>query len=87
MLAIAKTDFLASVANPDRDGYSVLMELWRSPALLIVLSGQQDHGGLIRALDVTIVGSTEQCDQLAQAKDLFAVLRVRSNPTLADCRI
>jgi DNA-binding NarL/FixJ family response regulator len=51
--AIAKTDFLASVAKRDRDGHSVLTELrGRSPAVLIVLSGQQDHGGLVRAFDV-----------------------------------
>jgi DNA-binding NarL/FixJ family response regulator len=53
MSAIAKIDFLASVAKRDRDGYSVLMELrGRSPAVLIVFSGQQDRGGLVRALDV-----------------------------------
>jgi hypothetical protein len=53
MSAIAKTDFLASAANVERHGYSVPMELWRSPALLIVLSGQQDHGGLIRVTRAT----------------------------------
>jgi DNA-binding CsgD family transcriptional regulator len=53
MSAIAKTDFLASVANPDWDGYSVLTELrGRSPALLIVFPGRQDHSGLVRALDI-----------------------------------
>jgi DNA-binding CsgD family transcriptional regulator len=45
MSPIAKTDFLASVTKPDRDGYSALTELGeRSPAVLIV------H--LVRALDV-----------------------------------
>ena len=45
MSPITKTDFLASVAKPDRNGYSALTELGeRSPAVLIV------H--LIRALDV-----------------------------------
>src|SRR5258708_34307145 len=53
MSAIAKTDFLASVAKRDRDGFSVLTELrGRSPAVLIVLSGQQDRGGLVRAVNV-----------------------------------
>jgi DNA-binding NarL/FixJ family response regulator len=53
MSAIAKTDFLASVGKPDGDGYSVLMALpGQSPAVLIVLSGQQDHGSLVRALDI-----------------------------------
>ena len=45
MSPITKTDFLASVAKPDRNGYSALTELGeRSPAVLIV------H--LVRALDV-----------------------------------
>ena len=45
MSPITKTDFLASVTKPDRDGYSALTELGeRSPAVLIV------H--LVRALDV-----------------------------------
>ena len=45
MSPITKTDFLASVAKPDRNGYSALTELGeRSPAVLII------H--LIRALDV-----------------------------------
>jgi DNA-binding NarL/FixJ family response regulator len=53
MSAIAKTDFLASVANADRDGYSVLTELFaRSPAVLIVRSRQHDPGDLILALDI-----------------------------------
>jgi DNA-binding CsgD family transcriptional regulator len=53
MSAIVKTEFLASVAKPDRDGYSVLTELsGRSRAVLIVLSGQEDHGRLVRALDM-----------------------------------
>jgi hypothetical protein len=48
MSAIAKTNFLASVDNAHPDDKPVRR---RSPALLIVLSGQQDHGGLICALD------------------------------------
>jgi DNA-binding NarL/FixJ family response regulator len=53
MSAIAKTHFLAPVANADPDGYSVRTELCgRSPAVLIVLSGQHDRGDLILALDI-----------------------------------
>jgi DNA-binding NarL/FixJ family response regulator len=53
MSAIAKPEFLASVGKPDRDDYSVLIELrCRSPAILIVLSGQQDHAGPVRALNI-----------------------------------
>jgi DNA-binding NarL/FixJ family response regulator len=48
MSPIAKTDFLASVATPDWDGYSALTELGeRSPTVLIV------H--VIRTLDVGAV--------------------------------
>ena len=78
MSAIAKTDFLASVAKPDWDGYSVLTELsWRSPVVLIVLSGQQDHGRLVRALDMgalqlVFAGGGEHIplETLARAKPL-----------------
>jgi DNA-binding CsgD family transcriptional regulator len=53
MPAIAKNDLLDSVAKRDRDCYAVLTELrGRSPVVLIVLSGQQDRGGLVRALAV-----------------------------------
>jgi DNA-binding NarL/FixJ family response regulator len=52
MSAIAETDFFASVAKPDRDGYFTLKELLgRSPAVLVVL-GWQDSGCLVRAVDV-----------------------------------
>jgi DNA-binding NarL/FixJ family response regulator len=53
--AIAKTDFLALVARPDGDNcsYSVLKEVGgRSPAVLIVLPGQEDYGSLVRALEI-----------------------------------
>src|SRR5712671_7051679 len=78
MSAIAKTDFLASVARPDRDGCSVVTELsGRSPAVLIILSGQRDHGGLVRALDMgalqlVFAGGGEHIplETLARAKPL-----------------
>ena len=78
MSAIAKTDFLASVAKPDRDGCSVVTELsGRSPAVLIILSGQRDHGGLVRALDMgalqlVFAGGGEHIplETLARAKPL-----------------
>lgn len=54
MTAIAKTDFLPSVAKPDRDNcsYSVLKEVRGRFPILIVLSGQEDCGGLVRALEI-----------------------------------
>jgi DNA-binding NarL/FixJ family response regulator len=53
MSAITKSEFLASVAKPDQDGYSVLTGLCgRTPAVLIVLSEQHDGGGLVLALDI-----------------------------------
>jgi DNA-binding NarL/FixJ family response regulator len=53
MSAISKTTFLPPVAKLEPDGYSVLTELHgRSPAVLIVVSGPQDRGFLVRALDI-----------------------------------
>jgi DNA-binding NarL/FixJ family response regulator len=73
MSPITKTDFLGSVAKPDRDGYSVLTELGeRSPVVLIV------H--LIRALDVGALQLVFASDVHIPAESLARDKRLAPQP-------